>query len=115
MGVVRLRRRYNPETREMEDIPLDAAPRRADAPEVWDDLPGYDSPVTGEWVEGRRQRREDLKRTGCRPYEGREQEEKEAKRYRDRADAKLDQAAERMAHRAWAEAPERVRKVFRGK
>lgn len=115
MGIVRLRRRYNPDTREMEDVPLNAPMTFRGAPVIWDDLPGYESPVTGLWVEGRTQRREDLKRHRCRPYEGREQEAKEAARHRARADQKLDQAAERMAHRAWAEAPERVRKVFRGK
>lgn len=36
---------------------------------VWTDLPGYESPVTGAWVEGRAQRREDLKRSGCREYD----------------------------------------------
>jgi hypothetical protein len=115
MSRVRLRRRYNPTTREMEDVPLDAPSRHAEAPEIWDDLPGYESPVTGLWVEGRRQRREDLKRTRSRPYEGREQEAKEAARYQARTEQKLDQLADKMAHTAWAQAPERIRKVFRGK
>lgn len=115
MGVVRLRRRYNSHTGEMEDIPLNAPVRRADSPEIWDDLPGYESPVTGLWVEGRKQRREDLKRNRCRPYEGREQELKEAGRHRAHADRNLDRIAEERAHRAWADAPERIRKVFRGK
>ena len=34
------------------------------------DLPGYESPTTGKWIEGRAARREDLKRSGARPYEG---------------------------------------------
>lgn len=113
MGVVRLRRRYNPVTREMEDVPLDAPVRRAEVANVWDDLPGYESPVTGLWVEGRRQRREDLKRTNSRPWEGREQEAKEAAKVRAENDRQVDRIAERLAHRAWAEAPERVRKAFR--
>ena len=79
------------------------------------DLPGYQSPITGQWIEGRKARREDLKRHECRPWEGREQEAKEAAKVRAEADRRLDQIAERMAHRAWAEAPERVRKVFRGR
>lgn len=33
---------------------------------VWADLPAYQSPVTLGMVEGRYQRREDLKRSGCR-------------------------------------------------
>lgn len=33
------------------------------------DLPGYQSPVDGRWVEGRKARREDLARNNCVPYE----------------------------------------------
>ena len=29
------------------------------------DTPGYESPITGEWIEGRMARREDLKKHGC--------------------------------------------------
>jgi hypothetical protein len=79
------------------------------------DLPGYDSPIDGKWVEGRKARREDLKRTGCRPWEGLEQEKKEAARIRAEQDRKTDQMAEKIAHRLWAEAPESVRKLFRYK
>ena len=114
MAVVRIRRRYNPETREMEDVPLNGA-AAVRAPFVWDDTPGYVSPVTGLYVEGRRQRRNDLAATGCRPYEGREQEDKEVAKVRREQDGKLDQLADKMAHRAWAQAPERVRKHFRYK
>lgn len=42
-------------------------------PYIRSDLPGYVSPVTGKWIEGRAARREDLARTGCRevdPSEG---------------------------------------------
>jgi hypothetical protein len=79
------------------------------------DIPGYVSPVTGQWIEGRKARREDLRRTGSRPYEGRVAEEAEAAKYRAEQERKTDQLAERMAHRAWAEAPESVRRVFRSK
>lgn len=109
-----MRRRYvyDPATKEMVEV----AARRSEALHfIQSDLPGYESPVTGLWVEGRRARREDLRRTGSRPWEGMEQEQKEAARIRAGQEQKLDGIAERMAHRAWAEAPERVRKVFRGR
>ena len=115
MGVVRIRRRWDPDLREMVDVPVDAPSRRADAPAVFGDLPGYESPVTGQWIEGRKARREDLKRTNSRPYEGREQEAKEAAKVQRENDRKIDQLAEKIAHRAWAEAPERIRRVFRGR
>lgn len=113
MAIVRLRRRYNPETREMEDVPLDD--HRFETHFVWDDLPGYESPVTGLWVEGRRARRNDLEATQSRPWEGREQEAKEAARAQADNERRIDQVAERLAHQAWANAPERVRKHFRSR
>lgn len=45
------------------------------APAVQPDLPGYESPVTGQWIEGKSARREDLRRTGCRPYEDGERQD----------------------------------------
>lgn len=36
------------------------------APTVISDLPAYRSPITGEWVDGRRARREDLAKHDCR-------------------------------------------------
>lgn len=35
------------------------------APQVVPDTPAYASPITGEIIEGRRARREDLKKHGC--------------------------------------------------
>lgn len=57
-------------------------------PRVCRDLAGYESPASGKWVEGRRQRAEDLARTGCRPYEAGEREE--AEKRRAARDAALD-------------------------
>ena len=34
-------------------------------PRVISDTPGYRSPVTGDWIEGRRARKYDLERHGC--------------------------------------------------
>lgn len=54
------------------------------------DIPAYISPASGRVIRGRAARREDLKRTNCRPWEGREAEEKEAARYRKEAEERLD-------------------------
>lgn len=66
-------------------------------PRVFGDFPGYESPATGRWIEGRRARVEDLKRSGCRPYE--EGEREDAKRRAQQAeietDARIDEAVER--------------------
>jgi len=39
------------------------------APAVHGDYQGYECPVTGKWIEGRRAHEENLKRTGCRVLE----------------------------------------------
>jgi hypothetical protein len=38
-------------------------------PKVFGDYEGYESPASGKWIEGRRAREEDFRRTGTRPYE----------------------------------------------
>lgn len=43
--------------------------KRICAPMVVTDLPGYESPVDGRWVEGKRARREDLARNNCVEYD----------------------------------------------
>ena len=48
---------------EVRDAPPGMTPQ---GPMIRSDLAGYRSPVTGLWVEGRRARREDLARSGCR-------------------------------------------------
>lgn len=110
-----MRRRYvyDPEVGEMVEVGAHYV--QPTAPTVFGDLPGYESPVSGKWIEGRKARREDLARTNCRPYEGLEQEKKEANKVRAQHERQLDQLAEKMAYKAWDMAPERVRKVFRSK
>lgn len=61
------------------------------------DIPDYRSPIDGRVISGKVKRRDDLRRNGCRPWEGSEQEKKEAAK-RLRADEqvredKLDKAA----------------------
>ena len=79
------------------EVSPDYEPPRQEAPLVFGDLPAYRSPINGQWINGRVQRREDLKRNHCRPYEGLEQEKKEAARqtaYKEQAlDASLTTAA----------------------
>ena len=62
------------------------------------DIPAYVSPVSGKWINSRRERVEDLKRTNSRPWEGMEQEQKEAARRakyeEEKQDKKLEAAIE---------------------
>jgi hypothetical protein len=66
------------------------------------DLPGYQSPTTGRWIEGRAARRDDLKRSGARPWEGFAAERQEAQKRlaeaESRADRKLDAAVRSAYH-----------------
>lgn len=74
------------------------AQRCISAPRVVADYPGYNCPVSGRWVEGRRAHEENLKRTGCRVREEGEFEANARKR-KAREDAFYDdigQTAEKL-------------------
>jgi acyl transferase domain-containing protein len=77
------------------------------------DLPGYQSPVTELWVEGRAQRREDLKRTGSRPWEGLQQEKQESARQERYAEQKLDASLTRAASEAFYQLPPSKRDILK--
>lgn len=60
--------RYDPETGRTVDKATGAPMVTTEglaAPRVWSDLPMYRSPVTGEPIEGRKARREDMLRHNC--------------------------------------------------
>ena len=82
-------------------------------PLIFGDLPGYQSPVTGLWVEGRRARREDLKRTGSRPWEGLAQEKQEAARRERYAEEKLDASLTKTASEAFYQLPPSKRDILK--
>ena len=65
------------------------------------DIPAYQSPVSGRWINSRRERNEDLKRNDCRPWEGKEQETKEAARRAAYDEQKQDVAIEKSVVDAW--------------
>lgn len=65
------------------------------APMVKGDYPGYNCPVTGAWIEGRRAHEENLARHGCRVYEAGETEE--FKRRRAAEDTALEAKVEATA------------------
>lgn len=57
--------------------------------------------MTGKWINSRRERTEDLKRTGSRPWEGLEQEQKEAARRAKYEEEKQDKKIEESVVKAW--------------
>ncbi|MGD9674493.1 MAG: FmdB family zinc ribbon protein [Candidatus Nitrosocosmicus sp.] len=81
--------------------------RQIAAPTVRGDYPGYDCPITGKWIEGRRAHEENLKKHGCRVLEAGETEAVDA--YRKRADAEFEAAVEKTIDEEIARLPARKR------
>lgn len=75
------------------------------APAILTDYEGYSCPITGQWVEGRRQHEENLKRHGCRVLESGEKQETDARR--KRADEDFDRKIEETAEQFIAGLPPR--------
>jgi hypothetical protein len=109
-----MRRRYvyDPTTKEMVEV----SARRSEALHfIQPDLPGYESPIDGRWIEGRKARRDDLRRSNSRPYEGFAAEKREADKIRAAATERLNQMANERVERAWAQLPPRMKRVLEGK
>lgn len=65
----------------------------------WD---AYESPASGKLITSYAQRREDMARTGCRDWEGRASEERQAARVRQYDEQKQDQALDTTVRTVWA-------------
>jgi putative FmdB family regulatory protein len=81
--------------------------RQICAPMVQADLPGYDCPITGKWIEGRKAHEENLKRHGCRVYEPGETDE--ATRARAAADMAFEASIEATVEEFVEKLPTRKR------
>ncbi len=75
-------------------------------------MPSYQSPVTGKWIDTPAQRRDDLARSGSRPWEGRESEQNEAARRRHEGEREMDRVAEKIAVDSWQQLPEQHKKAL---
>ncbi len=106
-----MRRRFIQRNGELIEVGLNYVPEPR-GPLIFGDLPSYQSPVTGLWVDGRVQRREDLKRSGSRPWEGLQQEKKEAARQQAYADKKLDASLTKSASEAFYQLPPSKRNLL---
>ena len=75
------------------------------APMMRPDIAPWDafvSPATGKTISSYAQRREDMKASGCRDYEGRKSESENAARLKGYDDAKLDAQIDTTVRQAWA-------------
>lgn len=87
------------------DKRLFTAPMMAADIQPWD---AFESPATGRLITSKAQRREDMKRSGCREWEGLANEKQQAARTRQYAEEASDAALETAARTAWAQlAPEK--------
>ena len=105
---------WDPKRKELVEIDPNFIPEQR-APMVIGDLPGYQSPVTGLWVEGRKQRRDDLKRSDSRPWEGLQQERKEAARRAAYAEQRSETRLERGMHEIYHQMPAAHRRAIEGR
>ncbi|MBI3716102.1 MAG: hypothetical protein HY255_08930 [Betaproteobacteria bacterium] len=75
-------------------------------------MPSYQSPVTGKWIDTPAQRRDDLARSGSRPWEGMASEQKDAERRKQAAGQEMDRVAEEIAVESWRQLPEGQKRVL---
>lgn len=88
----------DPEQGWKDKLMMHAYPKRTASVYV---MPAYQSPVTGKWIDTPSQRRDDMARNNCRPWEGMDSERKVAQS-RVKSEAKAeDQALESAAVAAW--------------
>jgi hypothetical protein len=66
----------------------------------WD---AYQSPATGKRITSYAERREDMKASGCRDYEGRESEQRHIERQKQYDEEASDAALDKTVRTAWAQ------------
>jgi len=94
---------------EIEACALDGThmKRVLEAPAVRGDYPGYECPVSGAWIEGRKAHEENLKKHGCRVLEP--GETREAASFRAQQDAAFEAQIEQTAEQLVESLPARKR------
>jgi hypothetical protein len=80
-------------------------------PAVQPDVPGYHSPVTGRWIEGKSARREDLRQNRCTEYDP--EMKKDAARTKREIEAKQERKLEEAAARAYYSLPPDKQRILR--
>lgn len=98
----------NPEQGWIDKLMMHAFPRRTAAVYV---MPGYESPASGKWIETPRQRREDMKATGSREWEGMANERQEMHKRKQEDEKKQDAALDHAVRTAWQNLPDTKKKA----
>ena len=76
------------------------------------DIPAYESPASGKLINSRKQRADDFKRTGTRPWEGMAEEKREAQRQAQYAEEKQDKALEHTIRSTLQHMPDSKRQLL---
>ena len=63
------------------------------------------SPATGKMITSKAQRKEDMRESGCRDWEGLDSEKNEAARQKKYEEQKQDEALDKAVRTAWAQLP----------
>lgn len=93
----------DPEQGWKDKLMMHAFPKRTAAIYV---MPGYESPASGKWIETPRQRREDMKATGTREWEGMKAEREESAKAKQAEEARADKALDHAVRTAWQNLPD---------
>lgn len=96
-----MRKRYVQRNGRLHEIDMNAARPERKTPYIIGDIEPYTSPVDGSIISSRSQRREDLLRNKCRPYEGFESEQRAADKFRAEQDEKFEQRLGEMTEKTY--------------
>ena len=110
-----MRKRWIQINGELVEVTPNHQTQKRQAPYVQADLPDYESPIDGRIVHGRKGRRDDLKRHRCRPWEGRDQEEREAARQRAYNEQMDERRLDENARRAYYQLSPDKRRILEGR
>ena len=75
-------------------------------------MAGYQSPASSKWIETASQRRDDMKRTGSRPWEGMAAEKQESERAKKYDEHKQDAALDHTVRSAWRDLPDSKKQLI---
>jgi len=101
----------DPEQGWQDKLLMHAAPKRSAAVYV---MPAYQSPISGKWIDTPSQRRDDLRRNGCRPWEGMAQEKQEAKRRTAYLEQSNEKALDHAVRETWQHLPDSKKAALLG-
>lgn len=73
---------------------------------------GYVSPTSGKYIDSKRARTDDLKRSGCRPYEGFESESRQVAKDNAHEEKKSDEKLDSAVRQAYAQLSPEKRAVL---